>query len=297
MTHPVMPATITFLKQMEVDVVLAVSSGEYLATPRYNRDKKKGARVDVRLTHLFTKEELHNKSIEELEEKLFTYFKYNDFKWNDEKRYHYKGKLPNCTGIENVIYSCPKCKSDGTLYTSGDEIICKNCGNTIVMDDTYHIEPKTEHDYLPYHRVDEWYLEQRKSVRDSIKKDSDYTLQFDADLNVIASPKDRPRRIFKKIGEGIVTIDKSGTTYTGTENGKNVEIFIPIKRSFGAGNQDNKYLVLSDNEKTVAFEVTGGTPIVKAEVAIEEFHALMDPAWEKALRRAYYSDMDSAMRA
>ena len=285
-THPIMPATVGFLREMGVDVILAVANGEFLTTPRFHRDRKRGT-VEVRFSHLFTGEELLSRPVEELEDKLCAALRYNDFLWNEEKRYSYRGRFPNCTGIENVLYLCPRCGSEGALFTRGNDICCKACGNTVTMDEAYRITPKAAGDCLPYRRVDEWYLAQRRRVRAQVKREADFSLRFAAALHILA---ERGRRGFRRVGEGTLTIDRSGTTYRGSRNGEETELFIPIRRSFGASNQDNRYLVFYDGGDTLGFTITDGTPIVKAEAAIEELHALTDPAWERALCRAYYPE-------
>lgn len=287
LTHPIPPATIKFLKKMHTDVVLALANGEFLATPRFQKDHKSGP-VEITFTHLFTKAELEEKTVEELEEKLLKHFKYNDFKWNGEKKHHYIGKLPNCSGIEKIIYSCPKCKRNGVLHTEGNEIICKECGNTIVMDDTYSIKPKTDKDFLPYTRVDEWYLHQRHMVREQIRNEKGCTFEYEVKLNRLN--EDDGSSMFKRSGEGTLSISEDGTRFIGVENGAETEIFIPIHKSLGASNQDNKFLVLYESDKPIAFEFPEVAPlIIQAQAAVEEFHALVDAPWEKAVNRAYFS--------
>ena len=88
---------------------------------------------------------------------------------------------------------------------------------------------------------------------------------------------------------GILTFDETGTTYRGTENEVDKEIFIPIKRSSRASLQKEKFLVMYGNAKIIGFEFEGSdSQILKAEAAIKEFHAKIDPAWDRALCRAYY---------
>lgn len=288
MTHPIFPSTAAFLKEMKTDVLLAMTEGEFLTCPTFVNDTRKGF-IETRYSHLFTKEELEEISVSEIEERLADALRYNDFKWNEEKHFHYKGKYPCAKGLQRILYYCPKCGGDETLYTRGDLIICRECGNTIRCDDTYAIAPNGTDDVLPYRRIDEWYLDCRKRFRKKLRLPKDISLSYDVKLGLRCSDYGKPK--FERAGEGTLSIDKTGTRYRGTENGEETELFIPIKRSFGADIYERDHLVLYDKSRTLSFEFSDDGPhIVKAEAAIEEFHALVDPDWDRALCRAYYPE-------
>lgn len=288
-THPIFPSTASFIKEMKTDVVLAKTDGEFLITPRFCKDKRKGGLIEMHFSHLFTKEELDGLSVIEIEERLANAMRYNDFQWNEEKRFHYKGKYPCAAGLEKIIYYCPKCGGDETLCTESGSIVCRQCGNTVCCDDTYTITPKSDRDVLPYRRIDEWYVDCRRRLRQSIRSHGEIRFSFDVRLNVRVIGHGKPK--FREVGAGILTVDRTGTRYRGTENGAESEIFIPIARTYGAALQNEYFLVMYDTARTVAFAFADGGPrIVKAEAAIEEFHATVDPAWDRALCRAYYPE-------
>lgn len=285
-THPVSRSLVALLKRFEVDVILVTTNGAFLANPKFVREIREG-KVEVNFSHLFTIEDLKTKSVEELQEKFDEKFHYNDFLWNEKERNHYRGKLPTATGIEKVIYHCPKCNTDGNIYTNGNDIVCKECGNTITMDDTYHIEPKTENDFLPYQRIDQWYLAQRHQLRKEAREEK-IILNFNVNIHSFAEPGSKD--MFEKVGEGMLKVDETGVTYTGSKAGENVNLILPITSMYGSSNQKIHYMILYYEKEMVAFTVNGADEsfITRAGMLIEEYHALVNPDWEKSINKAYF---------
>ena len=206
---PTIPTTISFLKKMKIDVILAKSKGTYLANPKYNRNKYNG-QIEVDYQILFTKDELENKSIEELTAKYNKEFLYNDFEYNEKANNHYKGKVPVTKNIENIIHYCPKCGSIGYINSENDSIKCMKCNNEILVDDTYRITKKSNDDVLPFNRLDEWFKFQRKLVNEEVRKDD-----FKEEIKVClkAFRKYIVRNPYKDISNGILTIDKNSISY------------------------------------------------------------------------------------
>lgn len=289
MTQPIFPATASFLKQMQVDVVVARTDGAFLSKPTFCRGKRKGGTAETHFSHLFSKEELSEKSMPEIEEKLTEALRYNDFLWNAERHYRYFGKLPLATGLEKILYLCPKCAGENTLYTRDNKIICKKCGNTVLVNEEYGLVPENDITILPYKRIDEWYVTCRKHIRQKIRKCNDCVFSFEVRFNKY--DERFGRKMFVPEGEGTFTVDVKGIKYHGTRSGSEWDYFVPIQRISGASNRGHKYLVIYDAGETMVFEFSGcNADIVMAEAAIEEFHALVDKAWDTAIMRAYFQE-------
>ena len=110
-THPINPATTSFIKKSKANVVVCTTKGAYLATNRYSKDRKKGY-VGVSYSLLFTPEKLAALSEEEIYKLILEKISYNDFEFNKTAREKYVGKKPNADGIEKILYKCPDCKAE-----------------------------------------------------------------------------------------------------------------------------------------------------------------------------------------
>ena len=283
-THPMNPATLKFLKKMKTPVVLCKSYGSYLVRPRYKNELSKGHH-EYHYHLLFTKEELEEKSVEELYDKYLKMFSYNDLTWNQSHHYKYKGKTSTINGLDKIIYHCPKCHSEFTMEINNNSMRCKACGNEITMDSEYQIKA-INGSYLPYKTIDEWYKDQRRMVRDELMK-GDLNITYDAYLVDIYTKKLKSDPYYV-VGEGTVNITKEKITYTGTRNGEDVKYEYSISATpsfpFTPGKDNDLYF----NNKYNCFRPKkDNIKVVKYMLYVEEAHNLIDPVWDKASRDVY----------
>lgn len=285
-THPINYSIAGFLKKLKADVVVVSTKGAYLTHPRVSKDKKKGL-IKVDLYHIYSPEELETASNDEIYEKLMSTISFNDFEWNAKENNRYIGKKPNADGFEKVLYRCPKCGQEGYMYSEGNKIICGNCNNKITVDETYKIAPATEADVLPYERIDQWYLDQRRILREEVRNNEAFEMKLKVGYNILNM--ENRKSMFINTGEGEITINRDGVSYKGTNAGKEEEFLLPIKGFQGSSNQQNRYMVMFRNNEVIAFDVgdVRSPMIAKACAAIEELHALTDPDWDRALKRVY----------
>ncbi|MBQ7277096.1 MAG: hypothetical protein IJS58_07630 [Bacilli bacterium] len=285
--HPMNPSTIKFLKAAKLDVVLASSRGAYLCRPRYTKDIKKG-HIEMHFKILFTKEEIETLTEDEIYARYLKEFYYNDFKWNKEHQYKYVGKLPNAKGIDKILYYCPKCHSEFELEIDENIIRCKKCKNEIKLDECYNITPNTPESVLPFEGIDEWYNYQRKLIRELVKQD-DYKISFNCYMRELDQDKICKDQYPIK-GQGILTIDKTGLTYSGTYEGEEKTLFYDIKSLPSAPFTPGDCLDVPFGDEYYEFEPINKdekSNVVKYMMVVEEFHNLVDPAWDKVSKDAY----------
>ena len=168
-THPINPATVQFIKKSKANIVVATSKGAYLATPRYTNDRKKGY-IEINFSKVLTSDMLEKLSEEQIYKILIDKISYNDFEYNKVQRNKYIGKKPNAFGIDKILYKCPDCKSEYTLYTQDDTIVCKHCGLKTKVNEYYDLV-KVKCNKLPTD-IDKWYKWQRNCVKEEIISDS-----------------------------------------------------------------------------------------------------------------------------
>ena len=120
-------STVKFLKKMNLDVVVAKTSGAYLSAPRWGDKRTKRGLVSIEFTTLFKAGEMPDFTLDEVYNKVKEALKFNDFDWNRVRKYEYNPKK-RALGLEGFIYLCPKCNSHQTIHTEGNKIFCDNCG-------------------------------------------------------------------------------------------------------------------------------------------------------------------------
>ncbi len=222
-------AIASFLKRAQLPVVLCKSYGAYLSYPRYNRKRRLG-KQEYHYYVLFTPEELKNLDAGRVYDKLVESIKYNDFEWNRKHLYKYRMRNPLdhlADGITGVLYRCPCCHREFELYTSGNHILCRNCGNDIVLDNTYMFQKSSEKTVLPYADLDDWVADQKTAVLSEVRNPEFYE-EYECIVRSVHDDK-LSFRPFYVCGEGCARIDKEGFHYTGTYKGRGVDLFIGIE--------------------------------------------------------------------
>lgn len=283
-THPINPATMKLIKKIGLPVILVSSRGSYLSMPRFSLNLRKGPEEYI-VSEVAPADEVKALSEEELYLRLLDSFKYNDFRWNEEKGYHYKSKLPLAYGLEKIIYHCPKCGKDFGIHIEGEEIVCE-CGNKVRVTDTYALEKVNEDTILPYTSIDEWFKDQRRLIQEEIKDES---LEYSFDVEMYDLYTDKIRKDpFHLLGTGKMTINKDGIKYDGTINNEQKEMFFSIEglpsAPFTPGEGIDIYY---DNNYYCTHILDEPLKSVKYMLLIEEWHNLRDPKWKKASEDVY----------
>lgn len=275
---PIYPGTAALIKRCNLDCVICKTDGSYLNRPRFDKNYRYG-NIEVTFDILFTKEETQSLSEEEIDSVLKDKMAYNDFIWNKEKRYKYKGKYPNSHNIERILYHCPVCGSDFTLSSSSGKLKC-TCGLECEIDEYYDL--KTNTPGFPYKRIDEWFTGERNIVHIETEKD-DFSMEYDCiyyDIDYVNLSGDS----VKEKGRGKVILNKKALVYNGECEGKNVEYVFDLRQiisaPFVSGTANEFYY----NGKYYRFAPLCKESIsLKVMLAIEEIHNREDSLWRKAL--------------
>ena len=286
-THPINPATESFIKKAALPVVLVRCKGSYFSRTRYSTDVKKG-KITVTFDKIFDAEDCKNFSKEELHSQLLEKFAYNEYEEFKGEKVAFRGKKPNIYGLDNILYKCPHCHSEYSFSTENDTMRCNHCQFTIKMDEYYDIT--AVNGVLPFQNVDEWYKWQRKIAQSEIISD-DFKMSTRVQIgNVNVEKLDGGYSILPH-GEGILTLTNKGLTYEGNYDGEEVQLFFEAKHVFSLtmsllydldlyykGSYYNFKLL--ENEKQVA----------KWMISAEEIHNLYDPTWKKVSDEVYKYD-------
>lgn len=257
----VQDSTYSFLQRTGVTVYAMRLSGDYFANPKWGEGVRHHSYVEAELTKLFDAGETKELSFEEIKKRVDEALYYDEFAWLESKpNIHYKTKKM-AQGLENILCICPKCGAKYTLKTKGDTLACESCGMSARIDDRYAFV-----DEKPFKNFKLWYEWQAEQLRAEILQDPNYKLESKVELRHGSTDG---KTLTRHAGEGVCVLDRTGLTYKGEEDGKQIEKLFPLSQIyrllFGAG-QDFEiyegkeiwYFVPEDKRSCVAWYVVSG---------------------------------------
>lgn len=223
-------ATYKFLQKMNVAVYTIKINGSYLAKPKWGDKVRKGALVEAELNPLFNAGELASMPVEQIKEKTENALKYDEWQWlENHPEVHYKHKNL-AVGLENILFTCPKCGKKYTFKTDKNKITCTECNLEVTLDDRYQLSG------VEFKNIAEWYNWQANEIRKEINKNKDFSLQSEVELRHF-SKDGKTQTTFA--GNGKCILNKNGLLYKGTENGVKIEKLFTMESIhrllFGAG--------------------------------------------------------------
>ncbi len=238
----IQPGTYSFLKKAGVTVYTVKFGGDYLADPKWGKGFRRGAVVEAELDILFTKEQIRQLSVEDIQAGVEERLRYNDFAWL-EKHPHIRYRSPRMAeGLENILTVCPVCRQKHTVITKKDRIFCENCGYLTSLDCRYLFTGDFQ-----FRDLTQWYDWQLSLLKKEIAAKADFALSSPVELRLPSNG----RGLTRHGGYGTCTLNRDGLIYRGTKDGEPVELHFPLDRIyrllFGAG---------------VNFELYNGTEIL-----------------------------------
>lgn len=283
-THPINPATQSFIKKAMLPVVLVTFKGSYFSRTRYSTDVKKG-KITVKFDLLFTKDDCENFSKEKLHSALLEKFKYNEFEEFKDEKVAFRGKKPNVYGLDNIIFKCPNCQSEYCFSTEKDFMTCSHCNFTIKMDEYYDISGVNG--VLPFKNIDEWFKWQRKIIAKEVKSD-DFCLSTRVKIGKINVKKLDNNYSILFHGEGVLTLTNKGLTYQGEYDGEKVDLFFDPGQVYSLSMSLNYDLDMYYKNDYFNFKLLQDEKqVAKWMICAEEIHNLYDDAWKKVSEEVY----------
>lgn len=283
-THPINPATTSFIKRSKANVVICTTKGAYLATNRYSSDRKKGY-IGVSYSLAFTPQMLEELTEEQIYNTLLEKINYNDFAFNKTARNPYIGKKPNAYGIDKILYKCPDCEAEHTLQVENDTVVCRGCGFRVQINEYYDLISSSRN--CP-EDIDLWYKWQRKCVAKEVKGDGfEMTLKGSLCTLRLDKLKKAPENR-KVLSVGQAQLTSRGLSFAGTLNGEKADFDFPAislysltcsTKGYLEFYYNNDYYMLIPDEKDQC--------LIKWTLASEEIHNLYDKKWRSACEDAY----------
>lgn len=191
----------TLLKRLGVPVLTVMTKGAFLRDPLYNCLQKRKAKVSAHLSCLFTREELAELPVEELDRRLDEAFTYDHFATQQAE--HVAVTEPfRADGLNRILYRCAACGTEGRMEGKGTSLVCHACGKRYEMDEYGRLaaaEGETEFPHIP-----DWYAWERECVRGELLR-GDYRLDVPVSIGVMTD-----YRAIYMVGKGRLVHDAEG---------------------------------------------------------------------------------------
>lgn len=256
-------------KKLGVPVLMIrTDTGAFLRDPLYNGLRLRKVKAGATLSCLFTRAELKEKSIEELDQAINEAFSFDHFRAQKEEGIRITEPF-RAEGLERVLYRCPHCEKDGVMKGQGERITCTACGATYHLLEDGSLE--RENGPSAFTHIPHWVDYQRDCVKKELDEGT-YGFSVPVDVKVICDHK-----AMYSVGKGRLTHDRSGFTLTSDDGtftyhqdpyssySLNVDFFFyEIGDMISIGTKDRLFYCFP----------TEPFPVFKARLATEEMYLL-----------------------
>jgi 1-acyl-sn-glycerol-3-phosphate acyltransferase len=220
-TNAVLPESLGKLaKLLKIPVVTLIMHGHHVNSPFWNLKNRKVKNMEAVLSLLVSKEELDVLDYQEINERINTAFRYDDFAWQREKciRITYPDRAK---GLHKVLYQCPSCRTEYRMMSGGSKLWCEHCKKEWEMSEYGELSAvngPTEFSHIP-----DWYEWERSQVREEVENG---TYRFESEVLVDTLPNSKG---FIHLGKGKLIHDMNGFLLEGEYEGTPYSVSINAK--------------------------------------------------------------------
>ncbi len=255
-------------KKLGVPIVTVITDGAFLYQPLYNNLRIRKTKVSAKVECLVSKEELAEKTPDEINELLEKAFSFDGFRSQKEKGV--KVADPDrAEGLERILYRCPACEAEGKTVGKGVTLTCQNCGKTYTMDEFGQMNADNGDTEFPL--VTDWTAWERNCVRKQLER-GEYRMELSVDIGVIADTK-----AMYMVGTGKLVHDENGFSLT-SDDKKLFYTQAPV--SSYTLNSDffwyemDDIIGIGDNKRLYYCFLQGENVAYKARLATEELYKI-----------------------
>lgn len=228
------------LKWFGKDVYAAISKGSYLTKPKWGNGYRKG-KITLNIVKLFTALELKVLSEDEIYKKVVETLGYDAYQNQIEKPVAYK-KGNDITGLENVLYWCPKCGSEFKMKViNKDTLECCCCKNQAKANNYGLLEKVNESDVI-YQSPSNW----SRQIISNLEKEYANTLNFSISSNCQIKMINYDKRKFETVGTGVITLNNDKFILSATIKDEEKTLEFPVNRMPTLPNVPGKTFDLQD---------------------------------------------------
>jgi len=275
LSTPIPAATYKFLKWLNVDVYAARISGTYFAMPKWGKGIRSG-RTTIDVHKIISAGELAAMDLETLRTKVDAALMFDAYREQEELQARYCGG-DDLRGLENVLYMCPRCGAEHTMHIRHkNQILCRDCGYGRISDDMGFLDD--DGSGAPEIRyVSDWSRMIYDRVALQIEKGALSTLECGTKLHMI----DYEKHKFRQVGQGTVQLDAHAFRYSGTLNGEEVQLQIPIAGLPTLPFSPGRYFEIQDGKNIYRCVLEDGRLVMKFINMVKIFYRMNHPTRER----------------
>ena len=257
------------LKKFDVPVVMIETFGAFSRNPLYNElQVRKSVPVSAKVRCLYTREEIKEKTVQELSDGLDEAFGFDHFKWQKDQNLQIHDDF-RADGLSRILYKCAHCGTEGKMEGKGTGLTCHHCGKHYELTPLGQLQAadgQTEFSHIP-----DWSAWEGQQVRQEIL-DGTYKLDVDVDIAMMVDFK-----AIYMVGQGHLTHDLEGFHLTGCDG--RLEYRQKPQACYGLYADYYWYeiadvICIGDNDKLYYCFPKGGDVVAKTRMATEEMYKL-----------------------
>ncbi|MFA7075317.1 MAG: hypothetical protein WC152_01420 [Candidatus Izemoplasmatales bacterium] len=211
------------IKMFKYPVVTLISHGHHLHEPVWNLIKRKVPVKSV-MTYLFSKDDLEQLSLNEINQKLKESFYYNDHEYQIKNKIFIKGN-DRAKNLHKVLYQCPHCLNDNTMNSENNSLFCEKCHHNYFVDELNQLKEINGDGIFTF--IPDWFEWQRTEVKKEIDND-EYDISIEVNIDSLPNSTG-----YYRLGKGVLTHNKDGFLLKANFQGDDFEIHKPVKSNYG----------------------------------------------------------------
>ena len=222
LSTPIPTATYQFLQWLDADIYVAKISGSYFCTPKWSKKTRPG-KTYLDIYKLIDKENLKEMPIDDIKKIVDEALLFDAYREQENLKIKYRGGN-NIEGLENVLFVCPKCKSEFTIKAKNkDTLYCEKCGFAHTAD-KYGFLHSTSNNKDEFRYVSDW----SRFVYNKIKSDIESGDLTELSARATIQAIDYNKHKYVDVGTANVTLTPEKFIITGNINSTWQKIEIPI---------------------------------------------------------------------
>jgi 1-acyl-sn-glycerol-3-phosphate acyltransferase len=196
------------LKLLNVPLVMIKADGAFARDPLYNLLQKRKVKVSAQMSYVFSKEEIAEKSVDELNAILKELFTFDYFRWQQENAVTISESF-RADGLERVLYKCSACRIEGAMYGKGIKLKCGACAKTWELTENGFLKAENGEDIFDH--IPDWYAWQRRMVKEALN-DGTYLLDTPVEISMLVNTD-----FLYEVGSGHLRHSREGFRLTGCD--------------------------------------------------------------------------------
>jgi 1-acyl-sn-glycerol-3-phosphate acyltransferase/transcription elongation factor Elf1 len=219
-TTAVLPESLGKLaKMLKVPVVTLITNGHHINAPFWNQ-KGRGVRTRAKMELIINSAEIQQLSVDEINSRINSCFKYDDFAWQRENKVPVKFKN-RAKGLHKVLYHCPSCGTEYRMESDKDELWCNQCGKKWKM--SVYGELEATDGINIFSHIPDWYEWEREQVNREVVTGM-YSLECEAIVRSLPNSKG-----FIHVGDATLVHNMDGFELKGSFDGAEYSLNLPSR--------------------------------------------------------------------